>query len=136
MFQQITLIGNLGRDPELRYAQDGTPVTNFSMATNEKWTGQDGQQQERTIWWKVTAWRRLAEVANEYLAKGSQVMVQGTMVIDQETGGPRIWEDRNGNARCTLELNANTLKLLGSRSSGSPRDEDVPPEAGLSTEPF
>lgn len=126
-YQQIVLVGNLGRDPELRYTSSGTPVANFSMATNEKWTDSNDEQQERTTWWKVTLWRRQAEVANEYLTKGSQVMVAGTISVDPETGQPRIWTDRDGNARVSLEMTARKLVLLGSRNAGS-RDEDVPPE--------
>jgi single-strand DNA-binding protein len=128
MYQEITLVGNLGRDPEMRYTRDGTPVTDFSMATNEKWPDSNGNPQERTTWWKVTFWRRQAEVANEYLRQGSLVMVKGVMNTDPKTGQPRIWTDRDGNARCSLEVTGRILKLLGGRSGDSPRDEDVPEE--------
>lgn len=129
MFQQVTLVGNLGRDPEMRYTQSGTPVTSFSMATNEKWTGTDGENKERTTWWKVTAWKRQAESANKYLSKGSKVLVIGTMVVD-DSGGPKIWSDREGNPRASLEINARTIQFLDSRSAG-PSDDDVPEEADI-----
>ena len=74
MYQQITLIGNLGRDPEMRYTPSGQPVTNFSVAVTRAWVGQDGQRQEKTVWFRVTAWRKLAEQASQYLTKGSKVL--------------------------------------------------------------
>jgi single-strand DNA-binding protein len=129
MFQRVQLIGRLGGDPILKYAQDGTPVTSFSMATSEKWAGKDGEQKERTTWWKVTVWRRQAETANQYLNKGSKVLVEGTMIVD-ENGGPKIWTDREGKPRSSYEIKANIVKFLDSRgSSNAPRDEDIPPES-------
>lgn len=127
MFQRIQLLGNLGRDPEMRYTQDGTPVATFSMATSERWKDANGEQQERTTWWKVTAWRRQAETAHKYLVKGSKVLVEGTMIVGDD-GGPKVWTDREGKARASLEIKANVIKFLDSKSSG-PRDEDIPAEA-------
>lgn len=128
MFQRVQIIGNLGKDPEMRFTQAGVPVTSFSVATNETWQ-QDGEQQERVTWWKVTAWQRMAETANQYLKKGSQVLIEGQIVVD-ENGGPKIWTDRDGNPRASLEINARTIKFLGGRGESSgPRDEEVPPEA-------
>lgn len=116
MFQRVTLIGNLGIDPELRYAPSGTPVCNFNMATNEIWTDQQGQQQKRTTWWRISAWGRIGEVCHQYLHKGSKIYVEGTMVGDPETGGPRIWTDQNGQPRASFELRATTVKFLDGRS--------------------
>jgi single-strand DNA-binding protein len=113
MYQKLTIVGNLGRDPEMRYTSDGTPVTNFSVATNRRWTNQDGSQGEETIWFRVSAWRRLAEVCNEYLEKGRQVLVEGRLQPDRETGGPRIWTDRDGQPRASYEVTALTVKFLG-----------------------
>lgn len=115
MYQKIILVGNLGRDPEMRYTQEGTPVTNFSMATNESWTDQSGQSQERTTWWRISAWRRLGEVCAEYLSKGRQVLVEGRMNPDPDTGGPRVWTGDDGVPRASYELTALTVKFLGSR---------------------
>jgi len=70
MYHKIIIVGNLGRDPEMRYTPDGTPVTHFSVATNRRWTDQEGQQHDETTWWRVTAWGRQAEVCNQYLQKG------------------------------------------------------------------
>jgi len=118
MYQRLTIIGNLGQDPEMRYMSDGTPVTNFSVATNRRWTSADGSQGEETVWFRVTAWRRLAEVCNEYLEKGRQVLVEGRLRPDSETGGPRVWTDRNGNPRASFEITAQTVKFLGRGAAG------------------
>ncbi len=135
MYQKIVLVGNLGRDPEMRYTPDGTPVTSFSLATNEKWTGRDGQPQERTTWWRVSAWRRMAETCNQYLSKGSQVLVEGRVVPDPETGGPRVYTRSDGTPGASYEVTAFTVKFLGGRAEApgfeAPSDEDVPPEADI-----
>jgi single-strand DNA-binding protein len=137
MYHKVVLVGNLGRDPEMRYMSDGTPVTNFSVATTEKWTGQDGQQQERTIWWRVSAWRRQAETCNQYLSTGSRVLVEGRIRPDPETGGPRIYTRNDGTAGASYEVTAQTVKFLGGGRDDdaagpvAPRDEDIPPEASI-----
>jgi single-strand DNA-binding protein len=129
MYQKLTIVGNLGQDPEMRYTPDGTPVTNFSVATNRRWTSADGSQGEETVWFRVTAWRRMAEVCNEYLEKGRQVLVEGRLRPDPQTGGPRVWTDRNGNPRASFEVTAQTVKFLG-RGVGGPASgaADMPEE--------
>ena len=134
-YQQLTIVGNLGRDPELRYTPDGTPVTNFSVATNERWNNQDGEPQERTTWFRITAWRRLGEVCNQYLEKGRQVMVVGTLRGDPETGGPRVYERNDGSVGASFEITARRVVFLGS-GNGAPRDEDAPPEGNEEEIPF
>ena len=115
-YQQITILGNLGRDPEMRYTQSGTPVASFSVATSQRWTTQDGNKQEKTVWFRVSAWRKLAELCEQYLAKGRQVMVVGEM---EE---PHVFQDKSGEYRSSLELTARTIQFLGGRgeSTGSP----------------
>ena len=126
MFQQIMLLGNLGRDPEMRYTPSGVPVTTFSVAVNRRWTGQDGQPQEKTTWFRVTAWRRDAELASQYLSKGRQVLVIGEM---EEA---RPWTDREGNARASLEVTARTIRFIGGRDSANVGDDysQAPVNAG------
>jgi single-strand DNA-binding protein len=119
MYQKLTIAGNLGQDPEMRYTPDGTPVTNFSVATNRRWTTADGSEGEETVWFRVTAWRRMAEVCNEYLEKGRQVLVEGRLRPDPETGGPKVWTDRNGNPRASFEVTAQTVKFLGRSTGGN-----------------
>jgi single-strand DNA-binding protein len=136
MYQKIILVGHLGRDPEMRYTPDGTPVTNFSIATSERWTGRDNQQQERTTWWRISAWRRLAETCNQYLSKGRLVLVEGVMNTDPETGGPRVYTRTDGTSGASYELTAFTVKFLGGRGDATagpemPSDEDIPPEADM-----
>lgn len=113
MYQEITIAGNLGRDPELRYLPSGQSVCDFSVAVTERWHNRKTDiQEEKTTWMRVTAWGRLAEICNEHLSKGRQVLVVGT--IDASA-----WTDANNNARATLELTARTVKFLG-------RKDDAP----------
>ena len=106
MYQSVTVIGHLGRDPEMRYTSSGVAVTNFSVATSRKWTDAAGTQQERTTWFKISAWRKLAEVCNQYLHKGQLVMVEGE--VDASAYTPKD----GGEPRATLELTARTVKFL------------------------
>jgi len=109
MYQRTIVVGHLGRDPEMRYTPDGTPVTSFSVATTRKWTNAEGQQQEKTTWFRVTAWRRLAETCNQYLSKGRLVLVEGYVDVS-------AWSDKtSGEARATLELTARVVRFLGGR---------------------
>jgi len=105
------LIGHLGKDPEIRYTADGSPVANFSLATNEVWTDKSGTRQERTEWHNIVAWSKLADLAKRYLTKGRQVYVEGRIRT-------REWDDREGNKRRTTEIVASTLVLLGGRAEG------------------
>ena len=130
MYHKLVIVGNLGRDPEMRYTPDGTPVTNFSVATNRKWNRPDGSQGEETVWFRITTWRRMAEVCNQYLQKGRQVLIEGRLNPDQATGGPRVWTGNDGVARASFEVTAETVKFLGGR--GEAPLEEVP---GMPEEP-
>ncbi len=127
-YQKLIIVGNLGRDPEMRYTPDGTPVTSFSMATNRRWTNSDGSQNEETIWFRVSAWRRQAEIAAQYLSKGRQVMVEGRLQADKATGGPRIWTRQDGTAGASFEVTCDRLILLSNRgdagSGPGPSEDD------------
>ena len=125
---KVILVGNLGRDPEMRHTQNGRAVANFTLATNERWKDRDGQQQERTEWHRIVLWDRLAEISTEYLSKGRQVYIEGRLQT-------REWEDRDGNKRYTTEIVATNMQMLGRRGEGgydapSPQGSgpsDVPP---------
>lgn len=139
MYHKITLIGNLGRDPEMRYTPSGQAVTNFSMATTEKWTGQDGQLQERTLWWRVSVFGKMAETVNTYLKKGSKVYVEGRITGDAKTGGPRLYTRQDGSTGASFEVTASTVKFLSSRTDGgaAASSNDVEPMAEASEDiPF
>lgn len=111
MYQQLILVGNLGNDPEMRYTPSGVQVTTFRLAVNKRWTDSDGQSQEKTTWFNLTAWRRLAEVANQYLHKGSKVMIVG------EVEEARPWVDKEGNQQASIEVTIREFKMLDGRSA-------------------
>jgi len=121
MYQKIIIMGNLGSDPEMRYMPDGTAVTNFNVAVNNRYTDQrSGQQVDETTWFRVSAWGRQAETTNQYLSKGRQVFVEGRLQSDPATGGPRIWTAQDGSARASYEIRAFTIKFIGSREGVAP----------------
>ena len=116
---KVILIGNLGKDPEVRYTPDGTPVANFSIATSDRWTDKEsGEKREKTEWHRIVAWRRLAEICGEYLSKGRQVYVEGKLQT-------RSWE-KDGITRYTTEIVAADVQFLGKRSDIS---DSTPPVA-------
>jgi single-strand DNA-binding protein len=108
---KVILIGNLGKDPEIRYTPDGSPVANFSLATTEFYTDKSGNRQQNTEWHNIVAWNRLADVAKRYLAKGRQVYIEGKLRT-------REWNDKEGNKRRTTEVIASQMVLLGPRPEG------------------
>lgn len=114
MFDKLTLVGNLGSDPDMRYMPDGTAVTNFSVACNRNWKDSSGEVQNQVIWYKVAVWRGAAEVCNQYLSKGSKVLVEGQLKPD-EHGNPRMWQTNAGEAAASYEVTATTVKFLGSK---------------------
>ncbi len=124
---KVMIIGRLGQDPELRYAPNGSAVVNFTVATNMVWRDQDGNQQERTDWHRVVAWRRLAETAGEYLKKGSRVYVEGRLQT-------RSYDDQNGVRRWITEIVAETIQFLDTRAeaAAAPDAEIPPPEPDAS----
>lgn len=116
MYQKLLLIGHLGKDPEMRYTPQGQAVTNFSLATTDKWHGQDGQAHERTTWWRVSVWGKIAEACNEYLKKGSQVLVEGKVIADDK-GNPKTFARQDGTTGAAFEVNALTVKFLSNRAN-------------------
>jgi single-strand DNA-binding protein len=119
MYQKIVIVGNLGRDPEMRYTPSGQAVTNFSVATNRRYTASSGERVDETVWFRVSAWGRLAETCNQYLTKGRKVLVEGRLTADPQTGGPRVWQDNSGSNRASFEISAVTVQFLSGRN-----DED------------
>lgn len=105
---QVTLVGRLGKDPEIKYTQSGDAVANFSIATDETWKDKSGEKQQRTTWHNIVAWQKLAEICGHYLKKGQQIFLQGKLQV-------RKWEDKDGNTRYTTEVVANNLVMLGKK---------------------
>jgi single-strand DNA-binding protein len=116
---KVILVGNLGRDPETRYTAGGDPITNVSIATTDTWKDKNGEKQEKTEWHRVAFFGKLAEIAGEYLKKGSQVYVEGRLQT-------RKWQDKDGQDKYTTEIVADRMQMLGSRagSGGGSRDSE------------
>ena len=114
--QKIMFIGNLGKDPEMRYNPNGKAVTSFSVAVNEDFTNAQGEKIKKTVWFRVSAWDKKAEVCNQYLHKGSKVYVEGRITVDPITGGPRIWAGQDGVARANTEVSAFQVEFLSSKA--------------------
>jgi single-strand DNA-binding protein len=121
---KVMIIGRLGRDPEMRYTPSGRPVTNFSVATSRSWNTSEGERRTETEWFNVVAWGSLAEICNQYLAKGQQVYIEGRLQS-------RSWEDTDGHQHSAVEIVANEMIMLGER-----RTTDTPPEDEPKSEEF
>lgn len=117
-FHTLILVGNLGRDPEMRYTPSGQAVTSFSVASSRQWTNAQGQLVKETVWFKVSVWGKMAETCNTYLKKGSKVLVEGRLNADPATGAPRIWTSKDGRTGASFEVTANTVRFLSSRGEG------------------
>ena len=111
MFSKTIIVGHLGRDPELRYTSGGQPVCSFSVATSRSWTDQSGQPQEKTTWYRLTAWGKLGELCNQYLTKGRLVLAEGE--VDASA-----WSAQTGEPRASLELTARNVRFLGGKDGG------------------
>jgi single-strand DNA-binding protein len=121
---KVILVGNLGKDPEVRYSPNGQAVANCTIATSESWKDKNtGEKQERTEWHRIVFFGRLAEIAGEYLKKGSQIYVEGRLQT-------RKWQDKDGNDRYTTEIVANEMQMLGSRGGAGMPSEPVAEAAG------
>jgi single-strand DNA-binding protein len=118
MYHTIIIVGNVGKDPEMRYTPSGQAVTSFSVATNRQYTGSNGEQVKETIWFRVSTWGKSAETCNQYVKKGSKVLVEGRLTPDKATGGPRIWTKSDGSSGASFEVTANTVRFLSSRQEG------------------
>jgi single-strand DNA-binding protein len=134
MYQRLVLVGNLGRDPEMRYTPQGTAVTTLSVATSRRYSTADGQQKEETLWFRVSVWGKQAETVNQYLAKGSKVLVEGSLVGD-ETGSPRIWTGQDGKPHASFEVRANTVRFLSSKRDGAGGSVSGGPDAAIEEAP-
>lgn len=110
-FNKITIVGNLGRDPELRYTPQGNAVCNFSMATNDKRRDKSGETQDITTWFRITLWGKQAETASKFLTKGSPIYIEGRLKVEE-------WTDRDGKGRYTLEVQATDMQFISAGQRG------------------
>ena len=118
MFHTIIIVGNLGKDPEMRYTPSGQAVTSFNVATSRSYTGANGQQVKETIWFRVSAWGKLAETCSQYLKKGNKVLVEGRLVPDQTSGGPKTFTRQDGSTGASYDVSAATVRFLTPKAEG------------------
>ena len=116
MYQKVIIAGNLGRDPEMRYLPSGQAVTDMSVATNRVYTDSSGQKVTETSWFRVSVWGGMAETVNQYLRKGSKVLIEGYLRPDPDTGGPRVWTRNDGTPAASFEMTAQNVTFLSSRA--------------------
>ena len=119
-FNKITLVGNLGKDPDFRYTPQGNPVCTISLATNERRRDKSGEFQDVTTWFRVTLWGKQAETAQKFLTKGSPIYIEGRLRIEE-------WSDRDGKNRYTLDVQATDMQFLGGRGEGAGSGASTPP---------
>ena len=115
MYHTLIIVGNVGKDPEMRFTPSGEKVTSFSVATSRKYTAGNGEQVQETIWFRISTWGKTAEVCNQYVKKGSKVLIEGRMIADPATGGPKIWQKQDGTSGASFELTVVEVEFLSSR---------------------
>jgi len=128
-YQIEIFTGNLGKDPEMRFTPAGQQVTSFSVASNRQYTSANGEAVKETTWRRVTTWGKLAEICNTYLKKGSRVLVEGRLVPDKTTGGPKVWTKENSSG-ATFEVTASSVTFLSAKSESSGGVIDTAQELG------
>jgi single-strand DNA-binding protein len=120
---KLEVIGNVGRDPEMRYTPSGQAVTSFSLASNRKYKSSTGEDVKETVWVKCSAWGKIAETLNQYVHKGDKLYVSGQLVADKVTGGPRIWQRKeDGSSAASFEITVREFEFLTSKGEGGPGD--------------
>lgn len=135
MYHTIIIVGNVGREPEMRYTPSGQAVTSFSVASNRNYTATNGESVKETIWFRITTWGKQAEACNQYVKKGLKVLIEGRLTPDKATGNPRVY-DNHGTPAASYEVTAETVRFLSKRetesapvtSGGSemPAEDDIP----------
>lgn len=122
-YEYITIVGNVGREPEMRYTPSGTAVTSFTVAVNSKYN-----EEKLTKWFRVTTWGKQAEVCHQYVTKGMKVLIGGELQADKATGAPRIWEKKDGTSACNFEINAAKVVFLsGGKGKGEAEEKPEAP---------
>lgn len=122
MYHTLLIVGNLGKDPEMRFTPSGQAVTSFSVATSREYTTGSGERVKETTWFRVSTWGKTAEVCNQYLKKGSKVLIEGRLTPDKSTGGPRVWTKQDGSAGSSFEVTAQTIRFLDGKGGGESKE--------------
>jgi len=135
MFHKVILVGNLGKDPEMRYTPGGQAVTNLNVATNRTYTDGSGNQVKQTVWFRVSVWGKQAESCHQYLRKGRQVLIEGRLNPD-DNGNPKIWTAQDGTPRASFEVTAETVRFIGTRDDAGASGEDAAAPASEDEIPF
>jgi single-strand DNA-binding protein len=138
-FHTLIIVGRLGQDPEMRYMPNGQAVTNFSVASDRSYRNAGGELVKVTTWFRVSVWGKQAESCNQYLNKGSMVLIEGTLNPDKDTGRPRIWTSADGRSGSSYDVNAQTVRFLSTRGGGqdsSPESDSGAPEVDEDNIPF
>ncbi|HSG45312.1 MAG TPA: single-stranded DNA-binding protein [Anaerolineales bacterium] len=136
MYHTLIIVGNVGKDPEMRYTPSAQAVTSFSVATNREYTTGNGEKVKETVWFRITTWGKQAEICNQYVKKGMKVLVEGRLTPDKGTGGPRVWTRQDGTPAASFEVTASTVRFLSSRQEtnematqgGGYESVEMPPE--------
>ncbi len=135
-FHTILVVGRLGREPEMRYSPSGQAITNFNLAANRKYSDAKGQNVKETIWFRVSVWGKAAENCDQFLHKGSLVLVEGRLVCDPDTGGPRLYSRKDGTPGTAFEVNASTVRFLSGQESREEEGEPTAADGGSADIPF
>ncbi len=130
MFQQLTIVGYLGNDPVMRFTPGGQAVTSFSVATSRSYTNNAGQKVDETTWFRVSVWGAQAESCNQYLSKGRPVLVVGRLRPDPQSGGPRVYNRKDGSPGASFEINAMNVRFLPTGGDGGTNQEDMGDDQG------
>lgn len=125
MWHQLIIVGNVGKDAEMRYTPSGQAVTSFSVAANRTYTTGSGEKVKETVWFRVTTWGKQAEVCNQYVKKGMKILVEGRLTPDKATGNPRIWQNASGEPQASFEVSASTVQFLSSADHPVPAGAEV-----------
>ncbi|HPH95272.1 MAG TPA: single-stranded DNA-binding protein [Anaerolineaceae bacterium] len=120
MYHTLIIVGNLGKEPEMRYTPNGQAVTSFNVASNRQYTANNGQLVKETIWFRVSVWGKQAETCSQYLHKGSKVLIEGRLTPDPVTGGPKTYTKKDGGAGASYDVSASMVRFLSSRGEGGP----------------
>lgn len=124
MYSKVIIVGNLGKDAEMRYTPSGQAVTSFSVAASRQYTNNNGERVKETTWFRVSAWGKLADACSQ-LKKGAKVLVEGRLTGDPQTGNPRIWSGQDGTPHTSFEVSASTIRFLSPRTEAG-HQEEVP----------